>query len=174
MWTVTEQDIVDVRSEGEVSSELDEEYVDNIDKPTPETTAVQDLLTGTTIADLRPHIPIEIDAETSLAKAVRQMNAHGIGSLLITDDDDKLVGIFTERDVTMRVAGQVADLTKARVADYMTAEPITVTGDLPLAQALHLMSIRGFRHLPLVDEENRPIGIISFRDVVHYLKETLA
>lgn len=174
VWTVTEKDVVDVRVEGDVSFELDEEYVDDMDKPVVETTAVQDLLIETTIADLPPHMPIEVDIDTSLAKAIRQMNVHGIGCMLITDNDDKLVGIFTERDVTMRVAGLVADLAAAHVADYMTLDPITVTGDLPLAQALHLMSLHGIRHLPLVDEDHRPIGIISFRDVVHYLKETLA
>jgi CBS domain-containing protein len=173
VWTVTEQDVVDIRVEGHVSSELDDEYVDDIDKAEVTTTAVQDQLTETTIADLKPHIPIVADAGTSLAKAIRQMNAHGIGCLPVTDDDDRLVGIFTERDVTMRVAGQVTDLKEAHLADYMTPDPITITGDLPLAQALHLMSVHGFRHLPLVDEEHRPIGIISFRDVVHYLKESL-
>ena len=109
-----------------------------------------------------------IGPEATVLEAVRTMNAQKIGALLICDGSDVL-GIFTERDVTMRVAGQVADLTKAHVADYMTAEPITVTGDLPLAQALHLVSVHGFRHLPLVDEEGRPREIISSRDIINYL-----
>ena len=99
------------------------------------------------------------------------MNAHHIGCLLVTDDDDKLIGIFTERDVLMRVTGLVDDLSATAVSDYMTRDPIALTSDLPIAQALHEMSMHGFRHVPLVDENNRPEGIISFRDVIHYLKQ---
>ena len=51
----------------------------------------------------------------------------------------------------------------------MTADPVAVHADLPIAHALHLMALHGFRHLPLVDDDRRPVGIISFRDVVHYL-----
>ena len=51
----------------------------------------------------------------------------------------------------------------------MTPDPVAVRADLPIAHALHLMSLYGFRHLPLVDDDNRPTGIISFRDVVRPL-----
>ena len=87
----------------------------------------------------------------------------------MTDEADKLVGIFTERDVLMRVAGIVDDLSAATVWGYMTPDPVAVHADLPIAHALHLMAVHGFRHLPLVDADSRPIGVISFRDVVHFL-----
>ena len=102
------------------------------------------------------------------------MNAHNIGCLLVTDENDRLVGIFTERDLLDRVIGQVEDLAAAQVNDYMTEDPIALSHDMPIAQALYEMSVHGFRHIPLVDNENRPNGVISFRDVVHHLKENLA
>jgi CBS domain-containing protein len=102
------------------------------------------------------------------------MKAHNIGCLLVTDKDDRLVGIFTEHDILNRVIDQVEDLSTAHVSDYMTAEPIALTHDMPIAQALHEMSTHGFRHIPLVDEEQRPNGIISFRDVVRHIKESFA
>jgi CBS domain-containing protein len=102
------------------------------------------------------------------------MNAHNIGCLLVTDNNDKLMGIFTEADVLMRVVGQVDDLAESTVADYMTADPIVLTSNLPIAHALHVMSLHGFRHLPLVDAHNRPEGIISFRDVVRYIKNHIS
>ena len=74
----------------------------------------------------------------------------------------------------MRVTGLVDDLSHAIIGDYMTPNPIALKADPPIAQALHLMSLNGFRHLPLVDEENRPTGIISFRDVVEYLNRSLS
>jgi CBS domain-containing protein len=153
---------------------MDEEYVDEIDKEPETTTEMQDRLIEDTIAALQPKAPITIDASASLAKAVRQMNKHHIGCLLVTDAQDKLVGILTENDVLHRVVGLVDDLETAVVADTMTPDPIALTADLPIAQALHEMHVHGFRHLPLVDDDHRPEGVVSFRDVVRHLKETLA
>jgi 2-oxoglutarate ferredoxin oxidoreductase subunit beta len=172
MWTVSAREEVEGDMTGEVSPELEEEYVDEMDKEEVETTAVQDLLTDQALSELNPAVPITIDGDASLDKAIRQKNAHNIGCLLVTDERDKLMGIFTEADVLMRVVGLVDDLTTAKVVDYMTADPVALTADLPIAHALHVMSLHGFRHLPLVDENNRPEGIISFRDVVHFIKGT--
>ncbi|MCA9969555.1 MAG: CBS domain-containing protein [Anaerolineales bacterium] len=171
LWTV-EAHAVEADVAGEVPAELDEEYVDTLEAPV-DTAPVRDMLTETPISALAPNVPIVVDVNTSLAKAVRQMNQHNIGCLLVTDAQDKLVGVFTERDVLTRVAGQVNDLGGATVEAYMTPNPVTVKGHLPIAHALHLMSVHTFRHLPLVDDEMRPEGIISFRDVVHFLKEKL-
>jgi CBS domain-containing protein len=174
LWTVTpREETKSKKVTGMLPPELDEEYMDTIDQKTAETSAMQDRLTADPIAALRPKAPITIEATTSLSKAIRQMNSHNIGCLLVTDADDKLIGVFTERDVLMRVAGLVNDLSQAKVADYMTHNPVSLKSHLPIAQALHVMSIHGFRHLPLVDDNNRPEGIISFRDVVHYLKQSL-
>lgn len=172
LWTVNERAGAEPDMAGELSLDLDEAYMDelqNIMVVTP--TVLQDRLTSTPIAVLQPRVPITIDRHASLAQATRQMNAHNIGCLLVTDAQDHLTGIFTERDVLFKVAGLVADLSTATIADYMTASPITIKADAPIAQALYLMSVHGFRHLPLVDDQQRPTGIISFRDVVHYLNQ---
>jgi 2-oxoglutarate ferredoxin oxidoreductase subunit beta len=172
-WTITAQEAVQAKASGELSLELDEEYVDDIDKRVVQTSDIQDLLTEEPVSRLKPHAPITVERSTSLEKAIRQMNRHNIGCLLVTDRNDRLVGIFTERDVLMRVAGLVEDLSQVTVADYMTAAPISLRPDLPIAHALNVMADHGFRHLPLVDDKNRPEGVISFRDVVHFLKESL-
>jgi 2-oxoglutarate ferredoxin oxidoreductase subunit beta len=176
LWTVTAKEQPDVKSKqtGRLSLEMNEEYMDGIDRDPELTTEMQDRLTGDAISMLAPKAPITIDTSASLAKAIFQMNRHSIGCLLITDAKNQLVGIFTEKDVLHRVVGLVDDLETAVVADYMTPDPIALTADLPIAQALHEMHVHGFRHLPLVDDQYRPEGIISFRDVVHHLKETLA
>lgn len=174
LWTVTARDAVKPEVAGELSSELDEEYVDELDRERAAKSAMQDHLAEVAIEALAPHAPITIDKSASLAKAIRHMNAHEIGCLLVTDEDDKLIGIFTEHDVLMRVAGLVDDLSEAAVGDYMTPDPIALKPALPIAQALHEMSVNGFRHVPLVDDENRPEGVISFRDVVRYLHKRFA
>jgi len=175
LWTVTarEEEETQVEVAGAIPLALDDEYMDTMDTPAGTTSAIQDRLTESTIAALEPNVPITINSTTSLAQATRQMNNHNIGCLLVTDESKKLSGIFTERDVLMRVAGVVDDLGQASITDYMTPDPISVKGDLPIAHAVHLMSVHGFRHLPIVNEQNQPEGIISFRDVVEYLNEQL-
>lgn len=169
LWTVTERETVQTKQTGLLSLDMDDAYTDEIDQQPEATTAVQDRLTQEPLASLKPRPPITVEAAASLEKAIRRMNAHHIGCLLVTDAGDRLVGIFTEKDVLMRVAGLVDNLAAAQVGDYMTANPIALTADLPIARALHEMALYGFRHLPLVDGDGRPEGIISFRDVVRHL-----
>lgn len=171
MWTVTEREPVQSKQTGILSLDMDDAYTDEIDKKEEASSPLQDLLTEEKISALQPHAPITIDADASLEKAIRQMNAHHVGCLLITDDTDRLTGILTEKDILNRVAGVVDNLAVAKVADYMTADPIALTTDLPIARALHEMSLHGFRHLPLVDANGRPEGVISFRDVIHHLRQ---
>jgi CBS domain-containing protein len=174
LWTVVPQEPdepIESHISGQVPHELDDEYIDRLAlEEEPETmSAIQRRLSEDAVAALAVHAPVEVDVNTSLAKTIRQMNSHNIGCVMVTDENDRLIGIFTERDVLMRVAGLVDDPAAARVGDFMTPDPVAVGPDLPVAHAMHLMSVYGFRHLPLVDEDHRPVGIISFRDVVHHL-----
>jgi 2-oxoglutarate/2-oxoacid ferredoxin oxidoreductase subunit beta len=174
LWEVKASADVTGHISGRVPSYLDDEYIDTLDQNGNRPSAVQDILDEAMVTALQPKAPITVVAQTSLANAVRLMNTHNIGCLLVTDEAGRLSGIFTERDVLMRVAGQVEDLTQAAVAEFMTRDPRSLTKETPIKHALHLMSLHGFRHLPLVDEAGQPEGIISFRDVVHYMKEKLA
>jgi 2-oxoglutarate ferredoxin oxidoreductase subunit beta len=178
LWTVVPKEPnepIESHISGRVSDELDDEYVDRLAfGEEPAASGVQDRLAEDTVDLLAVHAPVEADVHTSLAKAIRQMNSHNIGCVLVTDENDKLIGIFTERDVLMRVAGIVNDTAAAAVGEYMTPNPVAVRAGLPIAHALHLMSVYGFRHLPLVDESGRPTGIISFRDVVRHLHGAIA
>lgn len=175
LWTVVPKEPdepIETHISGRMADGLDDEYVDRLafgEVAPAITNGVQDSLSEDIVDSLAPHAPVEVDEHTSLAKTIRQMNSHNIGCVLVTDENDRLIGIFTERDVLMRVAGLVDDLALATVGQYMTPNPVAVRADLPIAHALHLMSVYGFRHLPLVDEDNRPTGVISFRDVVRHL-----
>lgn len=174
LWTVHAREDVESSISGDVPiTGLDEEYLDDLNKLEDEISDLQDLLVLDTISALEPEVPITMDERSSLARTIRQMNRHNIGCVLVTDEEDRLVGVFTEWDVLMRVVGIVDDLSQETIADYMTPEPIALKADLPIAQALNLMSVHGFRHLPLVDDNSHPTGIISFRDVVGYLNDVL-
>jgi 2-oxoglutarate/2-oxoacid ferredoxin oxidoreductase subunit beta len=176
LWTVKPDDTTPPEITDSLPAGLDEEYVDRLAFGDLEDTAkaddddrVADRLTEDTLAMLGRNEPVLVRADTSLTEAIHQMNTHNIGCVLVTDDNDRLTGIFTEWDVLMRVAGLVEDLSATTVGDCMTADPVAIRADLPIAHALHLMSINGFRHLPLVDEDHRPVSIISFRDIVRHL-----
>ena len=181
LWTVEEREETEAREIAPRSSDfdgmpvtgLDEEYIDEMEMPAEALSAFQDLLVTSTLAELEPKVPVTVGERSSLARTIRQMNRHNIGCVLVTDEEDRLTGIFTEWDVLNRVAGLVDDLAQQTITDYMTPDPLTLKSDLPIAQALNLMSIHGFRHLPLVDDSGQPTGIISFRDVVGYLNEAL-
>jgi 2-oxoglutarate ferredoxin oxidoreductase subunit beta len=170
LWQV-KPTTVEAKVSGMLPLDVDEEYLDDIDRDIAEPDAMADEMERTQIAVLKPRAPISVEPLSSLANAIRQMKSHNIGCVLVTEKDGQLVGILTERDILARVACQVEDLKKAAVVDFMTRDPYALKADAPITHAMHLMSANGFRHLPLVDDEYRPDGIISFRDVARYFSE---
>ena len=109
-----------------------------------------------------------LDEQVPLAEALRQMREQHQGCVLVTRDG-KLSGIFTERDVLMKVAGTKIDFERTPVALYMTRNPIRLPEDASVAYALNRMCVEGFRHVPLTDEQSRPVGVVSMRNIIEYL-----
>ena len=102
---------------------------------------------------------------------VRRMRAEGRGCVLIVRDR-KLEGIFTERDILLKIAGSPIDLEATPISVYMTPDPETLPADASVAFALHKMVVEGFRHIPLLDEIGGP-SVVSMRDLMEYLCEFL-
>jgi CBS domain-containing protein len=86
-------------------------------------------------------------------------------------ENDRLAGIFTERDILMKVAGQPLDLIHTPVSASMTPDPFTLPADANVAFALSKMVLEGFRHIPLVDDEGYPTAVVSMRNLIEYLGE---
>ena len=120
---------------------------------------------------LQPVEPLTIDLKTTLKQAIQIMRDKHIGCVVVTDDAGRLAGILTERDRLQKVAGQNLDHSQCRVEDFMSPAPESSKSEHPLAYALHRMIISDIRYLPLVDENDRPEGIISSRDVIAYIKK---
>jgi len=116
--------------------------------------------------DLRPAIAVAPDA--SVAEAVRQMVDHAVGCVLVVDGG-KLVGIFTERDVLRKIVPMKIEPESVPIRTVMTAEPETLSPDARIAYALNKMTVGGFRHIPLVDAQNQPVGVVGMRDIVQYM-----
>jgi CBS domain-containing protein len=123
------------------------------------------------IAVLQPASPVCAEVGTSVSDVVRQMQEHHIGCVLVVSGG-KLVGVFTERDLLREVFG--ANLDDTPVERMMTENPETLRPTDPLVFALNKMSLGGFRHIPLVDEGGRPVGIISVKDIVDYIADFFA
>lgn len=101
--------------------------------------------------------------------AIHHMQKHGTGCVLVLEDE-KLVGILTERDVLLSAAGAKVDLNAVAVRELMTEDPVILREDDTLAVALHKMSIGEFRHIPLV-KQGRVAGVVSIRDVLRHVSE---
>ncbi|MHC5019491.1 MAG: CBS domain-containing protein [Planctomycetota bacterium] len=83
-----------------------------------------------------------------------------------------LAGIITERDVSKRVVAEGKNPDDVSVADIMTADPITLQVDDPICHAFHRMgTFRDYRHIPLVEANGKPVGIVSIRDLVDFTVE---
>jgi CBS domain-containing protein len=121
------------------------------------------------VSDLEQVTPITVPEETPLDQAIAQMRSAGIGCLLVTDSAGKLSGIVSERDFLNRVVLEVVDLEQGRIADFMTPNPETIEPERTLGFALQRMMVGDLRHLPLVDKDGRPAGIISSRDVIRHI-----
>jgi CBS domain-containing protein len=118
-----------------------------------------------TIADLMTSEVLTVAPEDTVGEAAEKMVARGVGSVLVSDYG-RLIGILTERDLLRAVADRI-HTSEARVREWMTAEPITVSPTTPAEEAARTMLERGFRHLPVVENE-RTIGIVSLRDVLDW------
>ena len=100
--------------------------------------------------------------DDTICEAAARMAQHRCGSILVCEDD-RLRGIFTERDVLTRVVAAGRDPARTRLVEVMTPKPDTIEGTEPAAEAVRRMDDGRFRHLPVL-EDDRVLGVISLRD----------
>ena len=106
----------------------------------------------------------------SIDHVVRCMTQQRTGCVLVTGGDGRLAGIFTERDFVNRVVAQGLDVSTP-VQNVMTPRPRTIARTASVLEAVELMGTDGYRHLPVTAEDGQPVGVLSVKDVVHYLVE---
>jgi len=120
------------------------------------------------VGDAFPEAPLAVAPTATIGETLRVLKQHRHGSVLVCEDG-QLLGIFTERDALKRMAG--GGSLDAAVADVMTPRPVTVSRRDTVGEAIRRMANGGYRHLPVVDDEGRPTGIVSVRGILHYLVE---
>jgi CBS domain-containing protein len=124
------------------------------------------------VRKLAPRTPVMVPAHTSVRVAVDTMVEQCIGCLLV-EEDGKVAGIFTERDVLNRVLPDRGTLDQP-VSSVMTPAPQTISLQDSIAYAMHEMAVGGYRHLPVADADGAAVGIISARDLVRFLSTRFA
>lgn len=117
------------------------------------------------VRDVMTTSVVAVKPESTVWEAVVKMDKLGVGAMPVINDEGKLVGIFTERDLLRRVVAKRRDPETTRIREVMTPNPVTIGPDEPIETARRLMAKIKARHLPVVDEEGRLIGIISIKDI---------
>ena len=139
------------------------------DTPEP-ATGFSGRLLGTHLDELGAPEPETVEATADVAEAIDRMHREGIDCLLVTEGG-RLVGIFTDRDALLKLAGHGPE--HRPISELMTTDPVVLRHDDPIAVAIHKMAVGGFRHVPIV-EDGRPIAVVSARDVFRHIASRLA
>jgi CBS domain-containing protein len=143
---------------------------DLFDDEHPGPQVLESALANTALSEVVSQPALTVSASTTLADAIHRMQKERRACVLVMEND-QLVGIFTERDILMKVAGQPLDLIHTPVSESMTPDPFTLPDDANVAFALSKMVLEGFRHIPLVDDDGRPTAVVSMRNLIEYLGE---
>ena len=120
------------------------------------------------IESLNPNKPLSVGPDVTIGEVLKTMVARGVGCMMIVEGD-RLLGIFSERDAMMRLNVDAAKMADRPVSEVMTVNPATLRERDKIAFALQRMNVGGFRHVPILDSEDRLVGVISIRDILRYL-----
>jgi CBS domain-containing protein len=115
-----------------------------------------------------------ISVEASVADAIRLMLDHHVGAVGVVDREQRVAGIFTERDVLRKLALGRCDPETMPLRELMTTPVEMATESTGPGEALATMVERHFRHLPVVDRDGRLLGLLSIRNVLQWRVDSLA
>src|SRR5262245_20398309 len=121
------------------------------------------------VSRLQPTAARSVGPYQTVAEAVELMRREQVGCLLVCDGG-RLAGIFTDRDLLRRILA-VGKPLSLPITEVMTPDPVVVHPKDPIRLAIARMEEGGYRHLPVVDEAGRPVGMLSVKRIVHYLVE---
>ncbi|MFI5253262.1 MAG: cyclic nucleotide-binding/CBS domain-containing protein [Bacteroidota bacterium] len=119
------------------------------------------------VKDLKPATPIMVDIEDTLEDALKFMQVKQFGCILITKGD-VLAGILTERDVIAKAIGH-DDFQSMKVKDIMTPRPEAFQLEDEIAYVVKAMCFGGYRHVPIVNSKNEPVGMLSVKDIMRFI-----
>ena len=143
----------------------DEEWYEGLESNDEESEMSEAVKIQDPISSLGLHPPLVVELGTNMKNALNSLQQEKQNCLLITDNN-KLKGILTERDILLKVTGKGFDLDLVTVDEFMTEDPEYLSPEDPLAYALNKMHIGGFRHVPIVNDLMKPVGLISISNII--------
>src|SRR5260370_16083848 len=146
--------------------EFHDEYSEALDG---EFRKLEDALEGDEVRLRAAREPVGVSAEVTVADAVARMVDNRRAAVVIVDATGRLVGIFTERDLLTRVVSLGRELAATRIGDVMTPDPEALAPHARICFAINRMHAAGYRTVPLVAAQRRPIGIVTVNDEVGLL-----
>ena len=125
-------------------------------------------LQSDTVSDVGIDAPLAVPPSTSILDAVKTMRRESVGCIAVCDTAEKLLGVFTEKDLVTRVLA-VELAMDTPIERVMTDTPAVIKPTDNVRQVIRHMSAGSFRHMPVVDDQKKFVGILSVRHVVQYL-----
>ena len=129
-----------------------------------------DQLAMTPVGQMNTRDAVIVEPSMTIYDVIRAMRAGSCGAVLVTDDQGRLQGIFSERDVLRKVGRDKLAMDRL-VSELMTPDPRTTSTTNTVSDALEAMRDGDFRHLPIVDDDGAPTGILSVRDILVWVAE---
>jgi CBS domain-containing protein len=149
---------------GIAASEFEDAYEDN--EASEDIEKISGAILTEPIRGLELRVPIFVHPDTAVGDATIAMNNAHVGCVLVTEGN-RLIGIVTERDILKKVVGRLG--TDSPVEQIMTPNPETVGMDDGIAYALNKMHVGGYRHIPVLDRQGYPVGVVSMRTIVRFI-----
>lgn len=146
-----------------------EDPLENYD-PTQYDDPLEEALIEQPVAALETQPYVSVSPDTSVAEAMSMLVGEDIACLLV-EENGRLMGVFSDRDVLDRVALEYSDVKDDPVSSLMSADPVFVRDTDSSATALTVMAVNGFRHVPVLDTSDKLIGIVSPRRVTDFLRK---
>ena len=119
-----------------------------------------------TLLELCDPEPATVPLQSTAAEAIRVMLDRHVGAVAIIDEDSRVAGIFTERDVLSKLSLSGRDPEQISVYELMTTPVELATRATGLGEAMSTMVERHYRHLPVVDDDGRLLGMVSIRHIL--------
>lgn len=126
-----------------------------------------------TLLELCDPEPASVRIEASVADAIRMMLDRHVGAVGVVDNEDRVAGIFTERDVLMRMSLSGREPSQTPIREVMTTPVEMAAPETPPGQAMATMVERHYRHLPVVDDHAHLLGILSIRNLLEWRVDDL-
>lgn len=139
----------------------------------PAASALERSLYRDRIRLLWPRKPVSVAPNTPVGEVLKLLVNNSIGCVMITEND-KVVGIFTERDALLKLNVNAGQYGARPIAEFMTPNPQMLKVDDKLVFAVQRMDQGGYCHVPLVDEHGTLIGVLSVRDILQYFMQKIS